>query len=410
MKTIYILFAICFLSFSLPAQNVGIGTATPHANALLHVDLGTSPTKGILFSGTYNQFSSTLPDLGAGTRMMFYPGKSAFRAGTVSGNQWDNLNVGRYSTATGYGTTASATASAAMGYNSTASGNYSTAMGLSTNASGVGATAMGSNTTASGTVSLATGYNTIASANNASAIGYFTTASGDASTAMGDNTTASESASTAMGNNTTASGSASTAMGYNTTASGDFSTAIGTYVSTNGHNGALIIGDNSTYTIMNTASDNSFRARFDGGYRFYTSADLSTNCLLSGGSNAWSTTSDVRLKENFAEINGEDFLQKIKAMPLTSWNYKKQNPQTFRHYGPMAQDFYAAFGKDKYGTVGNDTTINSADFDGVNLIAIQALEKRTAIQQQELNEKQNEIDVLKARLLKLENALSQKVH
>ena len=49
----------------------------------------------------------------------------------------------------------------------------------------------------------------------------------------------------------------------------------------------------------------------------------------------------------------------------------------------MAQEFYAAFGKDSYGTIGNDTTINQADFDGINLIAIQALEQRTAQLQKE---------------------------
>jgi chromosome segregation ATPase len=43
---------------------------------------------------------------------------------------------------------------------------------------------------------------------------------------------------------------------------------------------------------------------------------------------------------------------------------------------PHSAGFYAAFGKDEFGTIGNDTTINSADFDRVNLIAIQALEKR----------------------------------
>ena len=39
----------------------------------------------------------------------------------------------------------------------------------------------------------------------------------------------------------------------------------------------------------------------------------------------------------------------------------------------MAQDFYKAFGNDGVGTIGNDTTINQADFDGVNFAAIQAL-------------------------------------
>ncbi len=44
----------------------------------------------------------------------------------------------------------------------------------------------------------------------------------------------------------------------------------------------------------------------------------------------------------------------------------------------MAQDFYKAFGHDALGEIGCDTLINQQDFLGVNLIAIQALEKRTA--------------------------------
>lgn len=103
-------------------------------------------------------------------------------------------------------------------------------------------------------------------------------------------------------------------------------------------------------------------------------------------------------------------------MKLGSWNYLSQNPLKQRHYGPMAQDFYAAFGKDEFGTIGNDTTINSADFDGVNLIAIQALEKRTQKieqlekennalkQQQQITNK--EIEDIKTKLLKLEIILS----
>ena len=252
-------------------------------------------------------------------------------------------------------------------------GVYSTAMGLLATASGGVSTAMGRFTTASGSYSIAMGNNT--------------SASGRASITMGESTTASGDNSTAMGTNTDASGDISTAMGNFTTASGDNSTAMGSFVSTNNNDGSFIIGDNSTTTVLNSANANNFRARFAGGYKLFTSANLSTGCTLFAGDNAWTTGSSVHTKENFAVINGEDFLQKIAGFNLTSWNYKTQDSKTFRHYGPMAQDFYAAFGKDKYGTIGNDTTINSADFAGVSFIAIQALEKRT--QKMEALEKEN---------------------
>jgi hypothetical protein len=50
-----------------------------------------------------------------------------------------------------------------------------------------------------------------------------------------------------------------------------------------------------------------------------------------------------------------------------------QDAKTLRHYGPMAQDFYKAFGHDAIGTVGTPTTINSGDVAGIMIIAIKAL-------------------------------------
>jgi hypothetical protein len=66
-------------------------------------------------------------------------------------------------------------------------------------------------------------------------------------------------------------------------------------------------------------------------------------------------------------------------MRLGSWNYKFQNAKIFRHYGPMAQEFYKAFGNDGVGKIGCDTLINSADIDGVMMIGLQALEKRSTM-------------------------------
>jgi uncharacterized protein YhaN len=64
----------------------------------------------------------------------------------------------------------------------------------------------------------------------------------------------------------------------------------------------------------------------------------------------------------------------------------------------MAQDFFAAFGHDGLGQIGSETTINSGDLAGILMIAVQALEKRTA----ELKQKEAQLAVLEARLEALE--------
>ena len=323
MKRILFLLLIV-QSLQLAAQNVGIGTSTPSAR--LHV-----ADSSVVFSanGPIPPTPGNPPIEGSGRRMMWYADKAAFRAGFAFGNNWDKVNIGNYSFAVGYstiasgsystamgiGSTASENVSTAMGYYTNAGGSYSTAMGQSTDASGDASTAMGEGSTASGYHSTAMGHRTDAIGNYSTAMGFTSTASGGYSTAMGYVTTASGSVSTAMGTNTIASGNYSTAMGRSTTASGENSTTMGSYVSTNNHDGSFVIGDNSTTTIMNAANANNFRARFAGGYRLFTSANLSTGCTLLAGDNAWTTGSSVHTKENFSAVNGEDIFKKDKQLP-----------------------------------------------------------------------------------------------
>ncbi|WP_299759520.1 tail fiber domain-containing protein [uncultured Pontibacter sp.] len=208
------------------------------------------------------------------------------------------------------------------------------------------------------------------------------------SVGMGSDVVASGNNAIALGNGTRATGENSFASGQDATASGHYSTAIGSRVSTGIRQGAVIIGDHSNpETITTSYANNTMTMRFAGGYSLYTSANGTSGLELAAGGSSWSYVSDSTRKENFAPVNGEDFLAKIARFKLTSWNYKGQSADSMRHYGPMAQDFYAAFGTDSFGTIGNDTTISQADFDGVNLIAIQALEKRTT-------ELQNQIEQL----------------
>jgi hypothetical protein len=339
--------------------------------------------------------SPTAPISGAGTRLMWIPSRSAFRAGTVASSgsgYWDAANIGLFSFATGYNTRAVSSYSTAMGYTTTASGVYSTAMGYTSTASGSFSTAMGEGTTASGSFS--------------TAMGEGTTAGGVYSTAMGAGTTAGGNYSVAIGNGTTASGNSSVAMGVSTTASGFASTSMGNYVSTNGQAGSFIIGDSDPYNqgITYGGAANQFVARFAGGYYFMTCGDtgngspstnVRTGMWAGAGSNAWSAISDSAKKEKLLPIDGEGLLHKISKFKLATWNYKGQDPKVFRHYGPMAQDFYAAFGQDGLGTIGCDTLINQADFDGINFTAIQALVKRT----EELRTKN---EALEDRLAKME--------
>jgi hypothetical protein len=87
----------------------------------------------------------------------------------------------------------------------------------------------------------------------------------------------------------------------------------------------------------------------------------------------YSTVSDKNAKENFKSVDAEEVLEKIRAMNVTSWNYIGQDPKQFRHYGPVAQDFFAAFGDDGLGIIGSPRTIASTDMNGVLMLAVQAL-------------------------------------
>src|SRR2546423_503702 len=115
------------------------------------------------------------------------------------------------------------------------------------------------------------------------------------------------------------------------------------------------------------------------------------------GQVAYTFSSDRNKKENFQSANGEEVLQKIRQLNLTSWNYIGQDAKTLRHYGPMAQDFYAAFGHDAIGTVGTPTAINSGDMAGIMMIAIKTLATEVANQEAVNAEQRKRLEALTAR-------------
>ena len=158
-------------------------------------------------------------------------------------------------------------------------------------------------------------------------------------------------------------GSHNTASGFSALASnttGSFNTAIGAGadVSANNLDNATAIGAGAVVNVSN-------KIRLG-----------DANVTVIEGQVAYTFSSDKTQKENFQPVDGEEVLRKLRGFNLTSWNYIGHDPKQFRHYGPVAQEFFAAFGHDGIGTAGSPTTINSGDLAGILMSAVQELAKQ----------------------------------
>ena len=169
--------------------------------------------------------------------------------------------------------------------------------------------------------------------------------------------------------------------GFNSTASGTFATVPGGYVNSAAgtysfaagarasaaNTGAFVWSDGSDGdTILTSSRNYQFLARASGGVTFWTNSASTVGATLAPGSGAWASASDRNLKTDVATIDDDTMLAKIDALPISRWSYKSE--RGVRHVGPMAQDFYAAFGVGE-----DDKHITSIDEDGVALAAIKAL-------------------------------------
>lgn len=342
---------------------------------------------GFVVRGT--QDVGVIPATGAGVRMMWFPTLYAFRAGKVDSfgaAYWDLANVG-------YG-------SAAFGENTRASGNNSFAAGVASTATGAESVALGNNGTASADRAFA--FNGTASAVGAVAIGSGAQATNDDALALGPSSIAGGLASIALGPSI-ANGSFGVAIGLQNSASGNFSVAIGKNARTANRQGSVVLGDGcagfSSDSVYPTAN-NQFVARGCGGIRFFTTQNLSSGVEVAAGGGSWSSISDRNRKELFTAVDGEEVLSRLRSVPVTTWNYKTQE-RDIRHMGPMAQDFHAAFGLGE-----SELLINTVDIDGVNMAAAQALERRTAAQQQRIEALEAENAALRTRLERIEALLA----
>lgn len=343
------------LAFALLASASTVHAQTPDSLLVVRKADGAERLRldvfgGLVVGGTYDGGSLTggIPAQGEGTRLMWYPGKAAFRAGRVAGGQFLYNNDGPDVTTT------SGTA-----WDDANVGLYSVALGNSSRASG----------------------------DNSFAVGFGSVASGTSAVAIGE------------GN--TASGAASVALGY--------------HAHTNARQGSFVFADRSTQDPMRAGINHSANWRVSGGFRIFTSSNLSTGVTIQSGasvsnwgqsgaviststgallttSGVWQNASDVHRKHLFEEVSGEDVLTRLRTLPITSWSYRIDAP-TVRHIGPMAQDFYATFG------LGQDSlSIGTVDADGVALAGVQALAERTDAQAARIAALEAENEALRALL------------
>ncbi len=315
--------------------------------------------------------------------------------GTVGGG-FQNTASSIFSTvAGGAGNAASgAQSTVAGGGSNTASGSISTVAGGNVNVAGTqGATVAGGGfNTASGFWSTVAGgrFNTASGSNSTVAGGNINTASGSFSTVAGGNSnTASGNISTVAGGRfNTASGFESiVAGGVQNTASGDLSFAAGCGANTNKQVGAFVWAGGICAPLNATAADQ-FLARATGGVEFITGFQFCSvgpctqvsGVQVAPGGGSWSSISDRNVKDHFAPVDKLQFLARVLALPITTWNYKTQ-VASIRHIGPMAQDFFAAF------NVGEDDRhITDIDEGGVALAAIQGLNQKLQGMNQKLEE------------------------
>lgn len=188
------------LTFWLALHESFLRAQTVSAPPLTINSTGTNPVDfefradGTLVARGNNGVGSLLSvDQVAGSQMLWYPGKSAFRAGIMDGwdaYKWSDANIGTASVAMGNCVEAAAYCSVSLGAYTTASSNYDIAIGFGNLSNGWASTSLGWSTSSIGWITTSFGYSTIASGNAATALGYQTTANGFATTSSGYGTQA----------------------------------------------------------------------------------------------------------------------------------------------------------------------------------------------------------------------------
>jgi hypothetical protein len=169
-----------------------------------------------------------------------------------------------------------------------------------------------------------------------------------------------------------------------------FGSGFGFGVQTN----TLYARSSDAFAWFQTGSHNDGQFNAGGGSLLMTLTPGASTSTPTGTARAQSfvNVSDRAAKTAFAAIDAGEVLSRVLALPMASWSYR--NRPDVRHLGPVAQDFFSAFGLGE-----GDRTINTVDADGVALAAIQGLNAKL----------EAENAALRARLDRLEAVLGERL-
>ena len=394
------------------SNQAGDGDGDPYGPGDATVSGGNQNTA----SGSFSTVGGGSSNIASGTGAVVGGGNDNIAGGnsaTVGGGGLNTVSVDGATIGGGWHNVASGNASVIGGGNGNAAGGFRATVGGGNNnaASGDGATVAGGDSAVASSDSATVGgglRNTAGESFATIAGGVDNTASGVAATVGGGggNTAGASFATIGGGGDNQASGE------YATVPGGTFNLAQGSYSLAAGRHakaynqGCFVWGDYSTDMDVGCSDNNRWVARASGGVYFYTNSGLSSGVYVPAGDSAWSSVSDRNLKDNVAAVDGQEVLARLAQVPITTWNYKSQDA-AIRHMGPMAQDFYGAFGLGE-----DDTHISTVDADGVALAAIQglyaenqALKAENADQQAQIATLQQQNADMDARITVLEQAV-----
>jgi hypothetical protein len=184
-------------------------------------------------------------------------------------------------------------------------------------------------------------------------------------------------------------------------ATGSASFAAGTKAGAK-HNGTFVWSDDAGAAALTSTGPYQFLARASGGFYLFSNAAATAGVKLAPGSGAWASLSDRNMKTAILPLDDAAILGKVAALPVSTWSYISE--RGVRHVGPMAQDFYAAFGVGE-----DDRHIASIDEDGVALAAIKGLYERSNRERAKIRRAHDALRAEQASMLRQLAALAAKV-